>query len=115
MSNDPTVKLNVRVECEMSDRGDGAWWRILEVVNEDGESLGDCGVYEYDAMDGFPRRITEYVLDVFDEFGICDDDSANYELEIRLLWGTISLGWSIECFRKQHLVERRSRVADEEE
>lgn len=114
MSNNPTVKLNVRVECEKSDRCDGAW-RILEVVDEDGESLGDCGVYEYDAMDGFPRRITEYVLDVFDEFGICDDESANYELEIRLMDGTTSLGCAVDWFRKQDLVERRSRVADEEE
>ncbi len=115
MSNDPTVKLNVRVECEMSDRCDGAWWRILEVVNEDGECLGDCGVCEYDAMEGFPRRITEYVLDVFDEFGICDDESANYDLEIRLMDDTTSLGWAVEWFRKQDLVERRSRVTDEEE
>jgi hypothetical protein len=115
MSNDPTVKLNVRVECEKSNRCDGAWWRILEVVDEDGECLGDCGVYEYDAMEDFPRRIIEYVLDVFDEFRICDDESANYELEIRLMDGTTSLGWAVEWFRKQHLVERRSRVADEEE
>lgn len=66
-------------------------------------------------MEGFPRRITEYVLDVFDELGICDDKSANCELEIRLMDGITSLGWAVEWFRKQDLVERRSRVADEEE
>jgi hypothetical protein len=63
----------------------------------------------------FLEAFIEYVLDVFDEFGICDDESANYELEIRLMDGTTSLGWAVEWFRKQHLVERRSRVAEEEE
>ena len=113
MPNEPRIEFCVRVQCELSDRGDGVWWNILEVVDDDGFCLGDCGVYEYNAEEGFPDGVTEYVLDVLDKLGKCDDDSAGYTLDIQLLEGRSSLGRSVTWFTKRDLAKRRSSEDDD--
>jgi|GEM_PF-2925211 len=114
MSNERIVKYSVRVGCELSDRGDGAWWRIKYVVDQDGESLGDCGVYEWDAWLGFPDAVADYVLDLFDELGMFDDDSAIYTLEILLLDGVKELGSYFGRHTKQGRLNARLRKSDDD-
>jgi hypothetical protein len=114
MSNERLVKFSVHVECDLSDRGDGAWWRIKDIVDEDGLSLGDCGIYEFDALMGFPDGVADYVQNLFDELGRFEDDSAIYVLDIQLRDGRRCLGSYFGRCTKQDRLTQQPSVSDDD-
>jgi hypothetical protein len=94
------VTIRIKVACSQSDRGDGAWWNVNDVIDErDSSSLGDCGVYEFDAEKGFPARIEEYTLKTLGGLGEFET-GRTYVVEIKLLDGTTELGQSVQRFSK---------------
>lgn len=114
MSNERVVHFSVRVECDLSDRGEGAWWQIKYLLDQDGLSLGDCGVYEFDALLGFPDEVADYVVDIFDDLGKFEDDSAIYFLEIVLMSGRTRLGSYFGRHTKQSRLAERLRKSDDD-
>ncbi|MGD9590636.1 MAG: hypothetical protein AB7Q37_10980 [Pyrinomonadaceae bacterium] len=93
------VKIPVRVECRLSKKGDGAWWNIVDIVDERHNlSLGDSNVYEFDAEYGMPDRVIEYILTSLGESGEFDDIEASYFVDIRFRDGGNELGWSMNSF-----------------
>lgn len=83
-TNSKSVEIEVRVECRPSTKGDGAWWDIVEIVDERKQwQLGDSGVYEFDAERGLPDAVMQYVLGVLEQGGEFNDPEASYFVDVR--------------------------------
>lgn len=102
MSENSVVHIPIRVECEPGGRGDGAWWKIIDALDErDGLPLGDSGVYEFDADRGFPDKLQETLLTTLLKIGEFDDADSIYVVEITLFDHETDLGHSIARFTKE--------------
>lgn len=93
------IHIPVRVACELSERGDGAWWKIVDVIDErEGWALGDTGIYEYDAELGFPQGLQEAILNILGETGEFEDENAVFIVEITLSDRRTELAYLIARF-----------------
>lgn len=93
------IEIPIRVEVGVSTKSDGTWWDVNDVIDErDGYSLGDCGIHEYDAENGLPDGLTDYVLTTLGENSEFDDGEASFVVRITYSDTGTELGRSVSAF-----------------
>jgi hypothetical protein len=96
------VDISITVECELTDGWGGERWDVVSVTEDStGESLGDIGIYEFDAYSDFVGAIADAVRDTYFD-GIPIDTDKIYVLDITIRHGGSVLGTSVTRYRGKH-------------
>jgi hypothetical protein len=96
------VEIPITVRCDLTDGWGGERWDILSVTDDrTGDSLGDIGIYDFDAYSDFAGLIADAVRDVYFQ-GMLVDTDVVYSLEVSIRGGGSQIGSSIDLYCGRH-------------
>ena len=110
MKDGKKVEIKIRVDAEISERLGTEFWDIVDVIYEDnGLSLGDIGVLDFNAFSDFPETIFQAVVRHLSEYDSFEDDTL-YLLSVEICDGGARLGQSFNRFYGREVKERLNSI-----
>lgn len=93
------VEISIRIECDLSETRGSEFWDVKSVTDErDGLSLGNIGIYEFNAFSEFPDLLMNAVLRTLNEEAQLFKPNLHYSVKVEIYDGGSMLGQASMLF-----------------